>query len=155
MDNYWILVVFFGLVINESKTWCYAEEQLFEGSNCIVESSNDTGICRYVTDCQQFFKHLRENRLKVSICHNGKKGDDFVMCCPLSYTQKIGIKEPGLTLAGAVKKSSLNLDDCIEKYIEFGNSPSRSLIIAANGENVYKGEFQNIVSLNYRKSTVN
>lgn len=155
MDNYWILVVFFGLVMNESKTWSYAEEQLFEGSDCVLESSNETGICRNVTDCQPFFKHLRENRLKVSICHNGKKGDGFVMCCPLNYKQKMEIKEPGRKLFGVVEKSSLKLDDCIEKYIEFRNSPYRSLILAANGENVYKGEFQNIVSLNYRKSTVN
>lgn len=144
MDRNWIFVVLFGLVIIELNAWNYHEEQLFEGSDCFLESFNEEGICRNVTDCQPIFENLRKKRLKVPICHYRKKSNDFVMCCPLSYNSDKEIKKP--TLGGAVKKSSLNLDECIDKYIEYRN-PSYFKISVVNGKDVDEGEFQNIVSL--------
>lgn len=95
MDKYWTFVVLFGLVMINSKTWCYPKAQLFEGSDCIVESN-----------------------------------------C-------------------TVRKSSLSLDECIEKYFEFRVLPIWAIIQSVNGKGVYEGEFQNIVSLKHCKSIIN
>lgn len=85
---------------------------LFENELCEL-TSNESGICKKVTDCSQEYELYRKNQKNLRICNYSDDPSTSIICCPTNSQNKISISKQNNEL------DLTHFETCRNEFLKF------------------------------------